>query len=109
MDLSAPAGQSVNDGVRKELASLSYITVNDIVAEVLRKGMGTLLTKMDVKQAFRNIPVHPNNRHLLGMHWRGEVFMDMILPFGLWSALLLLRTPCNGQWKTGACHGFATT
>ena len=65
------------------------MSVDDVMAEVLRKGRGTLLAKMDVKQAYRNVPVNPKDRHLLGMHWKGEVFMDMALPFGLRSAPLL--------------------
>lgn len=66
LDLSSPDGHSVNDGVQKDLASLSYISVDDVVAEVLKKGRGTLLAKMDVKQAYRNIPVHPKDRACSG-------------------------------------------
>ena len=99
MDLSAPEGQSVNDGIKKELASLAYISVDEVVTEVLRKGKGALLAKMDVKQAYRNIPVHPLDRHLLGMQWKGEVFVDMVLPFGLRSAPLLFTAVADAlQW-----------
>ena len=59
LDLSSPEGHSVNDGVCKDLATLSYISVDDVVAEILKRGRGTMLAKMDVKQAYRNIPVHP--------------------------------------------------
>lgn len=33
---------------------------------------GTYLVKADVKEAFRNIPIHPNDRWLLGMEWVGS-------------------------------------
>ena len=33
----------------------------------LRVGQGALLAKLDIKAAYRNIPVHPGDRHLLGM------------------------------------------
>ena len=95
LDLSAPEGSSVNDGMPKELASLSYISIDSVVAEVLKKGKGTLLAKMDVKLTYRNIPVQPKDRHLLGMHWRGEVIVYMVLPFGLHSAS---PQPC-GKWE----------
>ncbi len=99
LDLSTPDKYSVNDGVQKDLASLSYISVDDVMAEILKKGRGTLLAKMDVKQAYRNIPVHPKDRHLLGMEWRGEVFVDMALPFGLRSAPLLFTAVADAlQW-----------
>lgn len=89
IDLSAPENHSVNDGILKELASLSYMSIDDVVAAVLSRGKGTLLAKMDVRQAFRNIPVHPSDRGLLGMQWEGRVFLDKVLPFGLRSAPLL--------------------
>ena len=55
---------------------------------MLQLGQGAMMAKMDVKQAYRNIPVHPSNRYLLGMRWRDQTFIDMALPFGLRSALL---------------------
>lgn len=89
IDLSAPEGHSVNDGIRKELASLSYISVDDIVACVLQYGKGALLAKRDIKQAYRNLQVHPQDRVLLGMRWDGLVYVDTALPFGLRSAPLI--------------------
>ena len=44
------------------------------------------MAKTDVKSAFRNIPVHPDDWELLGMEWRGLYFFDRVLPFGLRSA-----------------------
>ncbi len=32
------------------------------------------------------IPVHPDDRHLLGLKWGGKVLVDKALPFGLRSA-----------------------
>lgn len=37
--------------------------VDTIVDSILTMGKGTLLAKMDVKSAFRIIPVHPSDRH----------------------------------------------
>ena len=41
---------------------------------------------MDIKSAYRLIPVHPQDRPLLGMCWDKRVFVDNALPFGLRSA-----------------------
>ena len=41
---------------------------------------------MDLESAYRHVPVHPDDRHLLGMRWRGNVCLDAALPFGLRSA-----------------------
>ena len=99
LDQSVPEGRSVNDGIQTELASLTCVSVDDVVAEVVKRGRGTLIAKMDVKRAYRNIPVHPQDRHLLGMHWKGEIFVDMVLPFGLRSAPLLFTAVADAlQW-----------
>lgn len=37
-------------------------------------------------QSYHNVPVHPDDRPLLGMMWNQEVFVDATLPFGLRSA-----------------------
>jgi hypothetical protein len=34
---------------------------------VLKLGTGSLLTKIDIKSAYRLIAVHPHDRHMLGM------------------------------------------
>ena len=49
-------------------------------------GPGALLAKIDVKEAYRNIPVHPDDRHLLGMSLNQKLFVDCQLPFRLRSA-----------------------
>ena len=40
LDLSSPGGNSINDGISKELASLSYISVDEVVVRVLQLGWG---------------------------------------------------------------------
>ena len=74
VDLSAPDGHSVNDFIEKELSTLSYISIDNIAQVVLELGKGTLLGKMDVKEAFRLVPVHPSDRLLLGMVWKGDLY-----------------------------------
>lgn len=59
VDLSYTSGKSVNDGIQKDLCSLSYTKVDEIVDSILRLGRGSLLAKIDVRSAFRIIPIHP--------------------------------------------------
>jgi len=86
VDLSAPEGGSVNDGIDGGLCSLQYVSVEDIVHKIEKMGKGTLLAKVDLKEAYRMVPVHPQDRPLLGMEWEGQVYVDTALPFGLRSA-----------------------
>ena len=87
VDLSHPEGFSINDGIPSHLCSLSYITVDDAIQEILQTGPGTLLAKVDIKNAFRLLPVYSADRCLLGMKWKNMVYIDTYyLPFGLRSA-----------------------
>lgn len=86
LDLSSPQGYSVNDGI-KELVSLSYVSIDEVVSQILLLGQGCLLAKMDIKQAYRNIPVHPDDRWL---SWDDGIFVYKVLPFGLCTAPWLL-------------------
>ena len=86
IDLSHPEGGSTNDGISEARSALSYVTIQDAAKAAVLFGEGALLAKVDVKSAYRNIPVHPEDRWLLGMMWEGSLFVDTALPFGLRSA-----------------------
>lgn len=86
VDLSHPNGNSVNDGIPSNLCSLRYASVDEAVNIIRQLGQDTQLFKLDIKDAYRIIPVHPDDYHLLGISWRGETYIDRALPFGLRSA-----------------------
>ena len=99
VDLSSPEKESMNDGIRKELCSLLYTSVDAIADGIVAMGRGTLLVKLDIKQAFRMVSVHPDYRRLLGMTWRGRVYGDKALPFGLRLAPLIFIAVADAlQW-----------
>ena len=76
----------MNDGINPDWCSLSYVTVEDAARVVAKLGRQTQLAKVDIKSAYRIIPVHPEDRLLLGMQWENQLFIDAALPFGLRSA-----------------------
>lgn len=86
VDLSSPAGLSVNDGIDPDEFTLQYITVDQIIRMISKYGPGALMAKFDVEAAYRNIAVHPSDRYLLGLRWRNQYYVDLALPFGLRSA-----------------------
>ena len=100
LDLSSPEGRSVNDGINSENCSLSYITVDDAVRAIVAMGEGAMLAKVDIKSAYRIIPVHPEDRSLLGMRWREALYVDSALPFGLRSAPKIFNSVADAlEWK----------
>ena len=86
VDLSHPKGYSVNDRIEPELCSLTYTSVDKAVQNVLELGTGIEMAKFNVESAYRTVPVHPDDRRLLGMQWKGEIYVDTVLSFGLRSA-----------------------
>ena len=77
---------SISDGIDKGGFSLHYAAIDDAVSIVQQLGSGTLSAKINIKSAFRTIPVCLEDRELLGMHWRQKYYVDCCLPFGLRSA-----------------------
>ena len=54
-------------------------------------GWVAFMTKTDLKSAFRLIPIHPADWHLLGIFWQSQYHVDLCLPFGLRSAPFLFN------------------
>ena len=88
MDLSFPHGKSVNDGIDADMASLPYIQV-EVATRAAQMGRGSLLAKFDIEEAYRIVPVHPDDKHLLSIVWNNQLHIDAALPFGLRSAPLI--------------------
>ena len=85
-DLSFPANHSINDGINEELCSLQYSSVDNAVSIIQMLGHSTLLIKIDLKDAYRMVPIHPVDQPLLGISWQDNIYIDRSLPFGLRSA-----------------------
>ena len=81
------------------VCSIKYITIEDAINDIIALGKSTMLAKVDIKSAFRLLPVHPVDRHLLGMEWQNNTFIDMCLPFGLRCAPKLFNI-CNSSTYT---------
>ena len=86
VDLSSPEGCSVNDAIQQELCSVSYASLDHVVQLVQSLGRGTRLAKLDLKEAYRAVPVHPSDQRLLAVSWMDMTYLDKALPFGLRSA-----------------------
>ena len=73
------------------LYSLLYCSIDNVYRIINKLGPGALLSKIDLKDAFRLIPVRPAYWNLLGIHWRQNFYINMCLPFGLRSAPYLFN------------------
>ena len=57
------------------------------------------MAKFDIESAYCLIPVHPDDRLLLEVKWREQLYVDAALPFGLRSAPIIFNSVANAlQW-----------
>lgn len=87
-DLSAPkGGDSINGGI--EDGSLEISSFGHAAQAVRRAGRGAWLIKLDVEAAYKQMPVRPEDWHLLGFEFEGKLYYERVLPFGLRSSCRL--------------------
>jgi hypothetical protein len=74
--------RSVNAHISDEEARVRYHSFDEAVRMVRVLGRGCWLAKVDWKSAFRQIAVCRDDWPLLGLQWRGHLFVRLVLPFG---------------------------
>lgn len=86
VDLSSPhenaCNPSINDLISKEECKLTYVKLDDAIQIILKLGQGSWLCKVDVKDAFKQIPIHPSLWHLHGIKWNSLYYFYTRLVFG---------------------------
>lgn len=98
-DLSFPKGNSVNFGIPKECCSVTYEDYDYFVSLLTSVGRGCFIAKADIESAFRIIPVHPRDYHLLGFSFDGQYYYDKCLPMGCSiSCKIFEQFSCALQW-----------
>ena len=102
-DLSYPHGKSINDSINKEFTEVHYDSIDTIVDKVKSCGRHCLMAKTDIEDAFRIIPIHQDDRFLLGFTWdqqgKKQFYMDCCLAMGLnISCQLFTRFSDALQW-----------
>ena len=76
-DLSFPKGDSVNSHIDRSFTEVHYELLDHCSL-----GPNCQMAKADIKDAFRIIPIHPNDHKLLGFSWQGKFYYDKCLPMG---------------------------
>ena len=65
LDLSSLKGRSVNDGISRQLCSLSYLAVDDVAEVALQLGRGAKLAKLDIAKAY----IWYQSIRMIGISW----------------------------------------
>ena len=80
--LSYPVNSGINCFIDPELCTVQYASFDGVVDMIFKLGKGALLGKMDIKSAFRLVPVNPADFDLLGFAIDGQFYIDKCLPMG---------------------------
>ena len=98
-DLSYPKGQGINADIPREFTHVQYETL-DWVLDLIRKvGRGALIAKADIENAFRLLPIHPDDHELLGFCFNGYYYYDCCLPMGCSSSCRIFeKFSTSLQW-----------
>ena len=81
-NLSAPQGQSINDWIDPAKCSEQYSSFDRAIELVSKMGKGALIGKKDIANAFRLMPIRPEDFCLLGFQFQDKYYFDKSLPFG---------------------------
>lgn len=80
--LSHPRGNSVNVHIPDGAGELRDTRFQEVFKLAIRAGRHYIILKRDVKDAFRNVPVDPKHRWLLGFTRQQRFYKEMCLSFG---------------------------
>ena len=69
-DLSFPKGDSINAYTAREYSTVQYESLDRVVELVRSCGLNSLIAKADIRDAFRIIPIIPEDYPLLGFTWQ---------------------------------------
>ena len=105
VDLSPHHAARVKDGIAPNLCSLSYVSIVVAARKLCELGTGAMIAKLDIQSAYRHIPVHTDDRHLLGISWKGKVYFDQALPFCLRSAPKIFSAVADALMWIMSCRG----
>ena len=87
LNLSAPAGLSVNDGIDIDEFPAKMSSTAKWLKVLNRAGRGALMLKLDWAEAYKHVRVRPEDRCLQYFSWLGRDFVELALIFGAKSSV----------------------
>ena len=77
----------MNEFIPYSESTVNFNHFDSAVKTIAKLGQGALMSKPDIKSAFRIFPVRTQDWHLLAFSFQGMYFVDLCLPFGLRSSV----------------------
>lgn len=96
MDLSSPhedpSNVSVNDLIDKDSCSLTYVKLDDAIRAICQYGKGALMCKVDISDAFRQLPIRPCQWLFFCVKWEAKYYVFVRLVLGCCSSPRIFDT-----------------
>ena len=96
-NLSYPYDEtSVNGGIDQKYKTVKYASIQTALHLINKLGRKCYMGKADIKSAYRLVPIHPSQHHLLGFKWRNKYYYDKYLPMGMAESCAIFETISDG-------------
>jgi len=86
VDLSSPHDDKIHDSINslidKDMCSLSYVKIDDAIRAIKEQGEGAILCKTDISNAFKLLPLKPDQMPFFMIKWRDSYYVYTRLVFG---------------------------
>lgn len=96
VDLSSPHDDSqhfsVNELIDKDSCSLTYVKIDDAIQSICQYGRGALMCKIDIADAFKQLPIKPSQWPYFCVRWDKLYYVFVRLTFGCRSSPCLFDT-----------------
>lgn len=73
---------SINSLIDKDMCSLTYVKIDDAIRHIKNKGRGAILCKTDICNAFKLLPIRPDQMPFFMIKWRDSYYVSTRLAFG---------------------------
>ena len=92
LDLSFPKDEtSINNNIEQKSKSVTYASVRDAIRIATKLRKGSFSAKLDISDAFRLIPLHPDDYNKFCFKNNNKFFFDKVLPQGCGSSCFLFE------------------
>ena len=88
LNVSSPPGRSFNENIDQASMERVYMSsAQKFSYSIITAGRGGIMTKFDMKDAYKNVPCNIEDLRLQGFEWCGKYFAELLQIFGAKSAV----------------------
>ena len=106
-DCSRPKIRSVNNFMKDTFSSFAFNTLDDAVVNI---NPGSYMATVDLQDAYRSVPIHPEDRKHFGLSWdfgSGPVYLtDNFLCFGSKCSAFIFNRLTDAVARYMSYHGY---